>query len=259
MKKTFITLLALAGVAMGAETLLTMDFTTLTGHTGKSDEPSTLPEGWTAGYWQGANQPYYTFGENGAVVGNGWKQNYLTYNLDIASQGDYSITFTLYNGETDTNNVFFLSSDTYSIAMGNSYSSNANIYVGTLTGAVNFESGKENFVSFQTISNGSNTGFTIPTVVDQSEEFSVSGDLTYTLTLSGGDMAIKVTNSAGKSYECTLEGMDNVTFDTIGFSTDASQYKAGIKNITVTNIPEPATATLSLLALAGLCARRRRA
>ena len=46
----------------------------------------------------------------------------------------------------------------------------------------------------------------------------------------------------------------NVTIgDTIGTTTLSSA------NVTVQSVPEPTTATLSLLALAGLCARRRRA
>lgn len=57
MKKTFATVLALAGVAMGAP-LLEVDFTAVT----------EVPAGWTTGQWNGVNTPHYQFGENGATV-----------------------------------------------------------------------------------------------------------------------------------------------------------------------------------------------
>ncbi len=43
-----------------------------------------------------------------------------------------------------------------------------------------------------------------------------------------------------------------------GSATGSNQGVTGISNASITYIPEPATATLSLLALAGLAARRRR-
>ncbi len=240
MKKTIIALMALAGVALGDTTLLDMNFTTLTGNTNEN-----TPAGWTAGQYNGTgNTPYYSFGENGAVVGQSWKQNFLTTSLDIASQGEYTITFTLYNNGEDTGNMFFLSSDTYSIVMGNSYNSNSEIYVGTLSEAVG-----RDFVCFQT-----NTKIN-PTVLDNTTGLNVSGNITYTLTMLDGNMTI-----SARDWSTTIEGMDDVTFTKLGFLTDGATDGAGVKNITVTTpvVPEPATATLSLLALAGLAARRRR-
>ena len=243
MKKTIIALMALAGVALGDTTLLDMNFTTLTGNTNEN-----TPAGWTAGQFNGVgNTPYYSFGENGAVVGQPWKQNFLTTSLDIASQGEYTITFTLYNNGEDTGNMFFLSSDTYSIVMGNSYNSNSDIYVGTLSEAVG-----RDYVCFQP-----NTKIN-PTVLDNTTGLNVSGDITYTLTMLDGNMTI-----SARDWSTTIAGMDDVTFTKLGFLTDGGINSAGVKNITITApeapvVPEPATATLSLLALAGLAARRRR-
>ena len=249
MKKTLITLMTLAGVAFGADdTLFSMDFTALTGSTNDN-----LPADWSAGQWNGSgNVPYYNFGVNGAVVGQPWKQNYLTTNFDIESQGAYTITFTLYNSVEDTGNMFFLSSDSYSIVMGNSYNSNSEIYVGTLTEAVG-----RDYVCFQT-----NTKIN-PTVIDNSTGLDVSGNISYTLTMQGGNMTINATVGNGTTWSTTITGMEDVTFDKIGFLTDGSNSTAGVKGITITapsspSVPEPATATLSLLALAGLAARRRR-
>ena len=248
MKKSLIALLALAGMAMADTTLLDIDFTTLTGST-----DANTPAGWTAGQWNGTgNTPYYNFGTNGATVGQPWKQNYLTTNLDIASQGEYSISFTLYNSGEDTGNMFFLSSESYSIVMGNSYNSNSEIYVGTLTEAVGSD-----YVCFQ-------TGTKInPTVLANSDGLNVSGDITYTLTMLGGDMTIAATLSNGGTWSTTITGMKDVTFNKIGFLNDGAPGTSGVKGITITApetpaVPEPTTATLSLLALAGLAARRRR-
>ena len=248
MKKSIIALLALAGMAVADTTLLDMNFTTLTGNTNEN-----TPAGWTAGQWNGnGNTPYYNFGTNGATIGQAWKQNYLTTNLDIASQGEYSISFTLYNDGEDRGNMFFLSSDSYSIVMGNSYNSNSEIYVGTLTEAVG-----RDFVCFQT-----NTKIN-PTVLANSNGLNVSGDITYTLTMLGGDMTIAATLSNGGTWSTTITGMEDVTFNKIGFMNDGAPGTSGVKGITITTpetpaVPEPTTATLSLLALAGLAARRRR-
>ncbi len=241
MKKTLAALMILAGVAMGAEPLLTMDFTALTGNTNDN-----TPAGWTAGQWNGNNNfPYYSFGENGATIGQPWKQNYLTTTLNLDSQGAYDITFTLYNSSENTGNMFFLSSDTYSIVIGNSYNSNSDIYVGTLGEAVG-----RDFVCFQT-----NTKIN-PTVLANSTDLDVSGTISYTLTMNGGNMTVDAALSNGANWSTTITGLENVTFTKLGFMTDGSPGTAGVQSINV--IPEPATATLSLLALAGLAARRRR-
>ena len=249
MKKSLIALLALAGMAMADTTLLDIDFTTLTGSTNDN-----TPAGWTAGQWNGTgNTPYYNFGETGATVGQPWKQNYLaTEELDIDSMSECTIDLTLFNSNEDTGNMFFLSSDSYSIVIGNSYNSNSEIYVGTLTEAVG-----RDYVCFQP-----NTKIN-PTVLDNSTGLNVSGDIAYTLTMKDGNMTIAATLSNGGTWSTTITGMKDVTFNKIGFLNDGAPGTSGVKGITITApetpaVPEPTTATLSLLALAGLAARRRR-
>ena len=234
MKKTLITLLALAGVA-SADTLLSLDFTTAT----------DVPAGWTTGQWNGSNTPHYTFGENGATVYHPWKQNYIETAVDITSTSTYDITYTLYNSVEDTGNMFYLSSDSYSIVIGNSYNSNSEVYVGTLDSAVG-----AGFVCFQT-----GTG-TNPTVLANSTGFNVSGDITYSLTLNGSDLSISATSTSGSTWSTTVSGLTATDFNKVGFIADGAGGTVGVKNISI--VPEPATATLSLLALAGLAARRRR-
>ncbi len=234
-------------MAVADTTLLDVDFTALTGST-----DNNTPAGWTAGQWQGSNNtPYYNFGETGATVGLPWRQNYLaTEELEIDSMSECTIDLTLYNSTEDTGNMFFLSSDTYSIVIGNSYNSNSEIYVGTLSEAVG-----RDYVCFQT-----NTKIN-PTVLDNSSGLNVSGNIAYTLTMKDGNMTIKATLSNGDTWSTTITGMEDVTFDKIGFLNDGNIGTTGVKGITITApaVPEPTTATLSLLALAGLAARRRRA
>lgn len=127
----------------------------------------------------------------------------------------------------------------------NSYDSNSEIYVDTLDEAVG-----RDFVIFQ-------SGTRInPTVLANSTDLNVSGTISYTLTMNGGNMTVDAALSNGATWSTTITGLEDVTFNKLGFMTDGAVGTAGVMNITV--IPEPATATLSLLALAGLAARRRR-
>lgn len=88
------------------------------------------------------------------------------------------------------------------------------------------------------------------------------------VTVELTDEMLKTLDSGGNvdlfaSVERALLGQ-NVTFTRAGADPSALAgtyslvYDAGTKNISVAAVPEPATGTLSLLALAGLCARRRR-
>lgn len=248
--------MALAGAAMG-ETLLTMDFTKLSGYSQDCtidgvEYKSVLPDGWSTGQWNGNNTPHYHFGAHnnvngGATAYHPWKQNFLYTSIDLSSQADATITFTLYNSVEDTGNMFYLSSDSYSIVIGNSYNSNSEIHVGTWNDDITTGN---TFVNFQKDN--------VPTISSQSKDFNVAGDITYTLTMKEGNMTISAKCTSGSTWSTTLSGMQDVTFSTLGFINDGSGFTSGVKNITVSTIPEPTTATLSLLALAGLAARRRR-
>ena len=260
MKKTLYTAALLISTAVAFADGFSTDFSE-----GQSD--------WVSGQWNGWNTPHFTYGENGAVVKHPWKQNTLSkeYTLD-PSASSYSISFGTYATTNNQQVLFYLSSSTsdYSVLVGNSYNDNANVHVGYLNQDViektsNTTVEGATFISFQS---GSNRAVATLFGADAiSSGVSVGGNLSYTLTLSGTDLTVSVTdaNSGQWSYAATIAS--GVTFDTIGFivdgNADANENTStvGVKNISVAStpaVPEPATATLSLLALAGLCARRRR-
>ena len=245
MKKTIITLLALAGVAAAAPSLTT-DFT-------------TAPADWTSGQWNGWDTPHIEFGNNGAVNKHSWKQNTLSTAITLSPEDAVTITFSTYGVGAEQGLLFYLSSSTsdYSVVTGTSYNSNKAVDVGYLDkeivprtqqsatnmGNVGFQAGTANTVT----SFGSTS---------ESKELSTFNPLTYTITLDGTALTVSVKDKDGKTWSDDFTIKTGVTFDSIGFILDGSEGQAGIKNITI--IPEPTTATLSLLALCGLAARRRR-
>ena len=89
-----------------------------------------------------------------------------------------------------------------------------------------------------------NTPLTLTTEIAWSAEKSQ-----FVATVSyGADKTILNTYDLGKSY----------SLDKLVFSMDGGSQKVSNLKIITNTIPEPTTATLSLLALAGLAARRRR-
>ncbi|MDO4752363.1 MAG: PEP-CTERM sorting domain-containing protein [Akkermansia sp.] len=81
----------------------------------------------------------------------------------------------------------------------------------------------------------------------------MDSDITFNLdkvtNVDGLELALAVAESTGKTVE--------EVFGTTSFTT--KEYNSGNNNITLGgNVPEPTTATLSLLALAALAGRRRR-
>ena len=77
------------------------------------------------------------------------------------------------------------------------------------------------------------------------------------MTLSSGLLDVSVTDKDGNTWSESVEIAENFNFKNLGWAVDGASGAVGIKNVKVT-VPEPSTATLSLLALAGLAARRRR-
>lgn len=245
MKKTIITILALAGVAFAESPYLVTDFT-------------TAPSNWVTGQWNGWNTPHFNYGENGAVVAQPWKQNTLSTAITLPSDELVTITFTTYGNGNEQGMMFYMSDSTnnYSIITGTSYNSNKAVDVGylektivprtasgdTSMGNVSFQNDTTN----QVTSFGSTSGTSLTTFQP----------LTYTITLDGTALSVSVTDKDNKTWSDDFSIESGITFDSIGFIMDGGTGNVGVKNISV--VPEPTTATLSLLALAGLAARRRR-
>ncbi len=250
MKKTLITLLALAGMA-SADTVLNADFTT-----------GSQPEGWNTTVLKGTHTPHFTWNDNGALINGNWTVAALSTDVNLTSDEKHVITFNTYSDGSENQSVFYLSSDTYSIVIGNSYNDHAWTSVGTYGGALEGVR-----VSFQKSDDSTTTPTTILATsphnttngVQTAEgELNVYSNLSYTLTLSSGSLTVKVTDSQSTpmTWETTVAIADDFAFSSIGWVVDGIGGVVGIKDVNI--VPEPTTATLSLLALAGLAARRRR-
>ena len=226
--------------------------------------------GWETGQWNtdhGWDARHFNYGANGATVANPWRQNTLStsYKVD-ASAATYTFTFSTYSTVKDQQVLFYLSSSNYSVFVGNSYTSNAYVASGYTEVAVvpktsQNQEDSSGFVSFQSPQTGDNR--TVITRFDataggQSSDINVGTNLNYTLTLTGTQLTIDVTDAENNQWSDTVTIKEGVTFDSIGFVVDGGVNTVGVKNFAATVTPEPTTATLSLLALAGLCVRRRR-
>lgn len=251
MKKLLTAIAAIAASASAKEAIVDTDFTLYSGNS----NDVTVP-GWVSGQWNGNNTPHYNFNSNGALVAFSWKQNTLMYSLTstpIVSSKGYDITFTTYATVKNQQNAFFLSSSNYTILIGNSYTSNATVAVGTANSCA-AKDGK--LYTFQT----GDSRVVVPalTAVESSGDITkvdVGTSLTYNIFLTGGQLKMTVTDGTN-TYAAKYTISDSFSFDTIGFINDGAGGTAGVTKVKI--VPEPTTATLSLLALAGLAARRRR-
>lgn len=265
MKKTLITLLALAGVAAGAQNLTinsstTGNFDSLNGN-GNTECNISVTETATIDRIDGS-----------AI------NNLTTITLTIADNSTFTI-----NGYAKL--PFKNTTNTYntSITLGNnsSFVLTGTLYLGSRNGQ------STGIVQNSTITFGNGASITAPNI-STVESAGGTSSLTLTANFSSSDM-LGLTNASmwGKHYERTLitttSGLTNYStgnitltkineldllgYKNIGTITDASNLKAGEYGLLYANntvklvgsaIPEPTTATLSLLALAGLAARRRR-
>ena len=264
MKRTIITLLALSSVAAAAQNL-TIDSTT----TGNFDQLNG----------NGNTECNITVTETATITRiDGSSINGLTtINLTVA---DNSI-FTIDNyAKLPFNNT----SQTYntSITLGNNSSfSVGTLYLGTRNTTYT------GITQISTINFGSDASITAGSIETVASAGGTSS-LTLTANFASNDLlALADAALSGTHYERTLitttsglvnystgnitltaiNELDLLGYKNIGTITDASALKVGEYGLLYANntvklvgnvIPEPTTVTLSLLALAGLAARRRR-
>ena len=87
----------------------------------------------------------------------------------------------------------------------------------------------------------------------------LSADVVYTLSVTGGNQAMTPTLSWAGGSEALASYKGNMNGGVGNTNLFHSDFNNNVATFVAPAAPEPATATLSLLALAGLAARRRRA
>ena len=240
MKKTIITLLALAGIATAAfeETpLWTLDFGNqyssgydVTNHT---KEFTYEPRAWNIS----ANA-------SGTVTST-TNRVHLVGDIGVTWEDDFALTltFTLPESITGQNDYPVLAS----LTTGDS----AQLYYGPYLQA-------SNYINIDGNNTDTSTIFT-KTVANQVK---LSGGETYTATLTVIDHVATlyvndIVAAQGKLDSSVYTGtIDNLLLG--GRKANDRRMPATFKSVSLSLVPEPTTATLSLLALCGLAARRRR-
>ena len=157
---------------------------------------------------------------------------------------DYEFTFTL--GDLYSMDCYGTVLGYYAgTALNNDYGCNA-IVLGGSDEALTLTIGRGKVTNTDDGAIAIDTGFVFKENVTFTTE--IQKGVTYTLSVTGANQAMTPT--------LTWEGGSETL---ASYNGNMNGYKAAMNVVAHTNIPEPATATLSLLALAGLCARRRRA
>ena len=182
----------------------------------------------------GENQGNGTYGNGTDGVGNASPSS-IRPNVNIGNGGSYTLSFILTNTSQVDINLTSLSVNTFTYGSAGNFHVNVDRPITlTLSGGLVGSSDK-------TINspNSANTDNTIPILLTLNETVLIKGgkELSFNLTITEN-------NSAG-----TFVGLKGAIFSGETVAPVIPDTPA---------VPEPATATLSLLALAGLAARRRR-
>lgn len=254
MKKTLIALVALSGLASAAT----------------NDQYGDVTGTWVtySGSWSTT--------ETSASIGTGWGGATALYLLDNAITLEqhervlFSYTYT--NPATTQNSIYGITlrgaSGAQAIVFGNTDYGNANIAISAAplaaTGYADCTA-KDTELPVGTAQalrgNHGNSGdrfqdvtFAAANTIDVSVpvSYTVDSEIAFDTTLG----QFVLTSTVGENT-VKLELGNSVSFNTIVFATDGNNQQT-FSNLSLQFLPEPATATLSLLALAGLAARRKR-
>lgn len=271
MQKTLITLLALAGVA-GATGTITTSYEPLKeagiwdltrGRTGgSSTDNNSAKQNATTGeiytndpYWK---QPYATLSFTNAITLRD-KADSLSFSFTLTTdtRGQYNSMLTVaLEGKAG------VKAATIMMGYGHNYSADYNT---NFKSAVVANNSSDAYL-FNTTWGDTKTGFTQYNCTNAD----VLGTLTTSTTFSGeivwnnSESAYVLTlKQGGVSAEYTLGSSYEMTGISIAMDGDSGNDRKdypGVSKLSITSItvPEPTAATLSLLALAGLAARRRR-
>lgn len=260
MKKTFITLLALAGVAMGETTDLLASSTDWT----FSSSSISLNDGVlkATGHW-GGPYAYYTLGT--PITLNSNTSLELSYTMSFESCSDVAGSVTLHS----SSDVLAFGAKTY-----NGSDKDAPFCIGYSTeadaisaNAVTFTQGHNNYYKLTSYTETSETVGLIEEKDGDNETIhtKVSHTIKETITWSDAEQKFVATIYIDGAEAGTQIMGDSYVLNKISVVSESDLWKnsqPAYSNMQLTistnAVPEPATATLSLLALAGLAARRRR-
>ena len=273
MKKTIVTLMAMSAVASAATNEPLKDTTTTAAD---GETLAAGAKGWITG--EKYNHSMTIDATNNSITNSDsdWNGDAATYRfsqvLTLAHTEKLEFSFDFTRSASNTVQSLTLVGTTQAVVIGHgNYADNTNLHVGISTNVANATTGEgaHGYVFAGT----ANQGFIANTSIGA--------------TLTGGMPVAtsKITGSVawdGDSYMLTLEsssvneGTDPLKYD-LGTKFDVrdlvftfdGQNATTLKGLTMSinpiptqnpdsTIPEPATATLSLLALAGLAVRRRR-
>lgn len=236
MKKTFITLLAMAGLAMGAQEPITIG--------NANNTASTTSDFFSSVAAESAN-----ISGSASFTSTAYTQSFFSVATNVGNGGgyDYVLTFTLAkDADLFGVNVDFMLYN----AGGKAQPVNRTLsYDITLTSTVEGSSPLLNLED-QTIT--TTTGATAGDAVYTDAAYTENGAFAEQTKAGVASFTLPENTflQAGVEYQLTIANIAKA-------DTGAGTF-VGIGNIKMDIIPEPATATLSLLALCGLAARRRR-
>ena len=251
MKKTLITLLALAGVA-GADTV--------------SIAPLTSSEGWSVGHQnekKSTNAVLDTTAATLTLTNADWSRGYGVYTLadaiTLTNETDrLTVSFTINTTNLNSLVTGTLVGSGKAITLGHgSYNDSGNGGNGIQSGISTDTTGV--FYNMQTENTG---GVFVTPDKKVNNSFTENTPLTLTTTVEWNTTKSQFVASLsyGKTSLTSYDLGTSYTLDKLVFSLDGGDSTETVSGVSVSAnlVPEPATATLSLLALAGLAARRRR-
>ena len=248
MKKTVIALLSLTGVAMGA------------GGT------ATLGDGITGTWTEYNKQDYITTSSNSISFGGedwGGATAWITLADTVTLGKDQVLTFSYTLGKNCSNGIYSISflgaGGQSAFFIGNTDYGKDNVAAASVTLATTgFYQNCAQAIRFNAGHSGDRIQAVSADGVDAIDT-PTPGEVTATIKYDTSASDYILTLSAGE-FEKDYNLGDSVSFSKIVFTSDVNangQALSGI-SMSIKSVPEPATATLSLLALCGLAARRRR-